>query len=95
MTNQQFTAWAKNIRDIVYRDIRTIMYETGKIPKAIIAGGEYQYAFMDEHMELQLTADGGMLWRGVPLIRSGAVNKVKVVFDMHDLDLPQPPKDGE
>lgn len=94
MTNQQFSAWSENIRDIVYRNIRTIMYKSGKTPEAIIAGGEYQYVFMDDYRDLQRTIDGGMLWRGIPLIRSGAVNKVKVVWDMNDLDLPQPPKEG-
>ena len=86
------TKWSKDIVETVYRNIRSDMYKSGKTPKAIIAGGEYQYAFMDNDMELQRTVDGGLLWRGIPLIRSGPVNGVKVVWDMDNIDLPEPPK---
>lgn len=92
MNNRQFSAWSKNIVETVYRNIRSIMCQTGKEPEAIIAGGEYQYAFMDNYMEVQRTVDGGILWRGIPLIRSGPINGVKVVWNMTDLDLPKPPK---
>ena len=95
MDNQQFHAWAKNIRDILYRDIKNLMYKNGEHPKAIIAGGEYQYALMDDYRDIQRTADGGILWRGIPLIRCGYVEKVVVVWSMEDIDLPKPPKEGE
>lgn len=92
MKEQEFSAWAGYIRAKTYRDIQRWMYVTGQVPQAIIVGGEYQYAFMDDAREIQRITDGGVLWRGVPLIRSGARAKVSVVWSMEDLELPQPPK---
>lgn len=90
MDNQAFGAWANYIRAKVYRDIQRSMYVTGEFPLAIIAGGEYQYVFMCDGKETQRAVDGSILWRGVPIIRCGAYNKVSVVWSMEDISLPQP-----
>lgn len=95
MTTEQFRAWAKNVRDILYRDIKETIYQSGSYPEAVIAGGEYQYALMEDYREIQHTADNILLWRGIPLIRAGALNKVKVVWHMVDAVLPEPPKEEE
>ena len=92
VTNQEFSIWANYIKAIVYRKIQKCIFVTGQYPQAIIAGGEYQYAFVDVAREIQRTTDGGILWRGIPLIRSGPHAKVSVVWNMEDLNLPQPPK---
>lgn len=92
MSKEQFTAWAQNIRDKTYSDILHLAHRNGRLPEAVIAGGEYQYAFMEDYRNIQRTVDGGHLWRGIPLFRCGAVNKVMVVWDMEDIKLPQPPK---
>lgn len=85
MSNELFHAWAGGVRAKTYRDIQEKMHVTGQTPEAIIAGGKYQYAFMDD---CRRTTDGGFLWRGVPLIRSGSIDKVLVVWSMEVLEMP-------
>lgn len=92
MDKQLFSAWSELVKAKVYRDIQREMYISGSFPEAIIAGGEYQFAFIEDTREIQHTVDGGYLWRGVPLIMCGAVNGVKVIWHMEDIDLPEPPK---
>ena len=92
MNNKEFSVWANYIKAIICRKVQECIFVTGEYPKAIIAGGEYQYVFMDNREEIERTIDGGMLWRGIPLIRSGALEKVQVVWNMEEVDLPQPPK---
>ena len=87
-------AWEGFVREKVYRDIQRNIYVTGQFPLAIIVGGEYQYAFLCDAKDLQLTADGGSLWRGIPIIACGRHNKVSVVWAMDDIDLPKPPEGG-
>ena len=87
-------SWMEVVRAKVYRDIQRNIYVTGQFPLAIIAGGEYQYAFLCDTQDLQLTTDGGRLWRGVPIIACGRHNKVSVVWVMEDIDLPEPPEGG-
>ena len=85
---QLFRAWAGCVRSKTYRDVQERIYVTGQTPEAIIVGGEYRLAFMDDYREIQRTPDGGLLWRGVPLIRGGPVDKVLVVWNMEALELP-------
>jgi hypothetical protein len=87
-------AWEGFVREKVYRDIRRNMYVMGQFPLAIIVGGEYQYAFLCDTQDIQLTTDGEKLWRGVPIIACGRHNKVSVVWAMDDIDLPKPPEGG-
>ena len=94
MTKEVFTDWADRVKDMVYQNIKRRMYMTGKFPAAIIACGECQYVFMDSPMEIQYTSDGMMLWRGVPVFRSGGHNKVIVAWDMEEIKLPEPLKEG-
>ena len=91
MTKEVFLDWADRVKNTVYQNIKRRMYMTGEFPASIIAGGECQYVFMDNPMEIQYTSDGNMLWRGVPLIRCGGHNKVIVAWNMEEIELPQPP----
>ena len=93
MTKEVFTDWADRVKDTVYSYIKRRMYMNGEFPAAIIAGGEYQYVFMDNPREIQLTTCGMMLWRGVPLIRCGGLSKVIVAWNMEEIKLPEPPKE--
>lgn len=95
MNRMLFSTWANLVKAKVDKDICEGIYVTGEAPAAIIAGGEYQYVFMTDHEEIQLTTDGNTLWRGVPLFRCGRVNGVKVVWAMEDVEVPEPPKAEE
>ena len=90
MDREQFAVWAKAVRAAVNRHIQRGICVTGDVPKAIIVGGEYQYVFLCDREDLRHTADGGCLWRGVPVIRSGRHNKVSVVWTMEDIIVPPP-----
>ena len=87
-------SWMEVVQAKVYRDIQRSVFTMGLFPVAIIVGGEYQYAFLCDAQGLQLTTDGGRLWRGVPIIACGRHNKVSVVWAMEDIDLPKPPEGG-
>ena len=93
MTNEEFIAWADRVKNTVYHDIQRRMYMNGEFPAAIIAFGECQYVFMDNPMEIQYTTSGMMLWRGVPVIRSGGHKKVIVVWNMEEIKLPESKED--
>lgn len=95
MNREQFAAWAKAVKAAVNRHIQRGIPVTGDIPKAIIVGGEYQYVFLCDCEDLQLKADGGYLWRGIPVIRSGRHDKVTVVWAMEDIAVPEPPEDEQ
>lgn len=95
MNREQFAVWATAVRMKVHNDIQREIYISGQFPQAIIVGGEYQYAFIADRQEFQLTAEGGYLWRGIPLIRSGAHNKVSVVYAMEDIVVPLPPEEKQ
>lgn len=92
MNNYLWGGWAKNVREALYRNIQTRAYMTGEYPDAILSGGEYAYAIMDDYRDIQHTTDGGYLWRGIPLIRCGGLNCVKLVWKMDDVALPESPK---
>lgn len=95
MNREQFAVWATAVRAKVHNDIQREIYISGQFPQAIIVGGEYRYVFFADDRELQCTVDGGHLWRGVPLIRSGAHNKVTVVWAMEDIAVPPPPEEEQ
>lgn len=91
MDNLAFQAWAKIIRETIWKAIKDVIYQKGEYPEAIIAGGEYAYAIMDDVREIHRTADGGYLWRGITFLRCSAVQEVKIIYDMADVSLPDPP----
>jgi hypothetical protein len=92
MNNAEFTAWSRNVRHDISEQIDTHHFVTGDHIEAIIAGGEYMYAIMDDYRAIQHTCDGGYLWQGIPLFRCSGFNGVKLVWDMFDARLPEPPK---
>ena len=94
MDNILFKSWAGLVRASAYRDLQREMYVSGNFPQAILAGGECYQAFRYDDREIQLTTDGGVLWRGVPLIRITG-NKAMVVWAMEEMTLPQPVEVGQ
>ena len=94
MNDIEFKCWAGLVRAKAYRDIQRSIFVTGQFPQAILAGGEYYQAFRYDIAEIQLTTDGGVLWRGVPLIRITG-NKTMVVWAMEEMTLPQPVEGGQ
>lgn len=88
MDNYVFHGWAKNVRETLYHNIQMNIYRTGEYPEAIIAGGEYAYAIMDDYKDIQHTVNGGYLWRGISFFRCSGLNGVKLVYKMCDVDLP-------
>lgn len=92
MDNIQFQQWAKTVRATLRGKIHEYLCHTGEYPEAIIAGGEYAYAIMEDRRDFYHVADGSYLWCGIPFLRCGSVQKVKIVEKMADVDLPDVPK---
>ena len=89
MDNILFKSWAGLVRETAYRDIQREIYVSGNFPQAILAGGEYYQAFRYDHNEIQMTTDGGVMWRGIPLIRITG-NRVMVAWVLEEMILPKP-----
>lgn len=92
MDKIQFQEWASKVRATLRRKIHEYVCYTGEYPEAIIAGGEYAYAIMDDRREFSHSVDGRDLWSGIPFLRCGAIPKVKIITKMVDVDLPDVPK---
>ena len=93
MSREVNDLWEITVRETTYRQIKTQMYESGKVPEAVIVGGKCQYAFLDDYRGTERTVDGQVLWRGIPLIRTGPVDRVIVVWDMSNIVVPEPLKE--
>ena len=88
MDDVLFKSWAGLVTATAYRDIQREIFVSGNFPQAVLAGGEYYQAFRYDYKEIQLTTDGDILWRGIPLIRITG-NRAKVVWSMEDMTLPK------